>query len=1596
MIENFTLKGKSRRTKITSVFAFLFSLLALQSAGQQQIVFSQNYTGGSAPASSQCEAWNDFIAQLTPDKNYLSVEFKGSRNETGILLENSDAAASFANALHTDSNFEYAPGDQYWKTQFNGSMGNWLVASNIGSTFLNPNGCNSGADIFSLRACLMHGDWGGINGPTCSAESQRIDLVFTYGSIQDVENIPATCPESEDGSLTVMTTGGVAPYTFEWSNGVTTESGTAVDGLTLLGHFGDKSNYRSINQFATYDEANDAAGNFGALVKVESEEENAWLIANGVQAGDFIGGTDQDTEGNFFWSDGSTFNSGYTNWASSEPNNGGGTGQDYVQMYANGEWDDTDWNHSANTRAIFEYTATSKIENLSPGDYTVTVTDAEGTVTSATFTVGPDPIEVSFDMTQSSSCDETGDGALTANVSGGTAPYTYTWSSGETDASISDKAFGEYTVTVTDANDCASVDGTEFITVNDNVAPQALVRDIEVFLDANGAASILAEDIDNGSTDDCAIASMSVDVSDFTCADVSNGSSTFDGNTSLHFDGTDDYLLFNSVITQSPNHTIAAWIKTSTINRSVFGWGGAGVNNYAGVAFQGGNIRYYAGDGNPPMENVTGTTSVLDGNWHHVAVSRSNAGDVKIFVDGILDASGTVTKSVNSVTNSSVGAIFANGSFQLLFDGDIDEFTFWSEVLSEEEIAQMACTGPSNPDVFLKLNDGTGSSTAQDFSVNENHASLVNMDANAAWMEFGEPVENTQCSAGVKTRLTVTDAGGNISEANAYVMVRDTISPIVVSKTFTVELGGDGHGALTANNVDNGSTDNCEVDEMSIDKSSFSCEDLGTNQVTLSVTDIHGNSKSTAVEIAVVDNLEPTLSVQNVQVSLDAEGNASISTSDVEVSSADNCGIASKTLSLTAFSCEDLGGVVEVDMTVTDGSGNAHTETFEVTVIEEHAPVADPQAYTVALDENGLVEFDQAMIDEFIGGDDTDDCSGIDANSRTLNQTQFSCEDLGENTVTYSVSDLSGNTGTAPVVITIVDELAPTAIAQDIVAELDEDGLAVISAEEADNGSTDNCSVASRELNITEFTCENLGEQEVTMTVRDGSGNESEAVFTVTVVDNIDPLIPEELSMTLYLDENGEAIFDSSPLYAEASDACGIDAIGIHADGNGTLIEIDGTVIDCEAVGSSDGPMLVRDISGNQTGFTLNLNVQDTIKPSLDLNTIELMVDAEGVATLSEEILSQYAVDNCGVAEVSIQTAQFDCSQIGTPQSTEVTVLDLHGNSRQQTLEVVLIDAIAPELQVEDITLELDENGEAFLGVDQLDMIVVENCELMGFDLRQSAFNCADIGSGSQSITATDASGNSGIAQFVVNVVDNQSPEISGPEMIYACQGVPVNYDQIVATDNCSAQLNLIDGPQAGDMPGVGDFTVEFEAVDPSGNSTSRVIVLLVSPSPELDLGEDMVVAQGTEVTLTAGDDENSQYLWSDGSTENVLQFVATEDVIVSVEMWNEFRCSASDVINISVRGTLGIDEDANGNAVRFFPNPTRGQMSVALSLPEGDTDVRINIMDVSGQSVAQRLVPIAQDGDVISIDMSSFADGIYLVNLQSDSFNLTERVVKH
>jgi hypothetical protein len=118
-------------------------------------------------------------------------------------------------------------------------------------------------------------------------------------------------------------------------------------------------------------------------------------------------------------------------------------------------------------------------------------------------------------------CAGSNNGSINLTVNGGTAPFSYAWSNGATSEDLTGVLAGNYSVIVTDANNCTESLTVTVQTTPDVTVPTVITKNISVDL-ANGAASITASDINNGSFDNCSIASMTIDKSSFNCSSIGN------------------------------------------------------------------------------------------------------------------------------------------------------------------------------------------------------------------------------------------------------------------------------------------------------------------------------------------------------------------------------------------------------------------------------------------------------------------------------------------------------------------------------------------------------------------------------------------------------------------------------------------------------------------------------------------------------------------------------------------------------------------------------------------------------------------------------------------------------------------------------------------------------------------------------------------------------------------------------------------------------------------------------------------------------------------------------------------------------------------
>ena len=129
----------------------------------------------------------------------------------------------------------------------------------------------------------------------------------------------------------------------------------------------------------------------------------------------------------------------------------------------------------------------SSIINIPAGNYTVTINTANACPTDVSYLL-TEPAIIKIDPTITPAQCNQNNGSITTTISGGVAPYQYSWSNGNTSAAINNVSPGTYALTIRDANGCTSIKNNLVIANNQNVIPVSLGRDTGV---CNGQTVLL-------------------------------------------------------------------------------------------------------------------------------------------------------------------------------------------------------------------------------------------------------------------------------------------------------------------------------------------------------------------------------------------------------------------------------------------------------------------------------------------------------------------------------------------------------------------------------------------------------------------------------------------------------------------------------------------------------------------------------------------------------------------------------------------------------------------------------------------------------------------------------------------------------------------------------------------------------------------------------------------------------------------------------------------------------------------------------------------------------------------------------------------------
>jgi len=369
----------------------------------------------------------------------------------------------------------------------------------------------------------------------------------------------------------------------------------------------------------------------------------------------------------------------------------------------------------------------SSASNLAPGTYTVTVTDNIACSTTHEVVInGPTVAFTATPSTTAVSCFGGNNGTATITAAGGTAPYTYAWSTGAITQSITVRQAGTYSVTVTDGNGC------ELEVDNIVIGQPAAMLDgtpsstsVSCFGGNNGTATIAPTGGTPGYTYDWSNGATTATASNLQAGTYSV--TITDANSCTR--------TISDIVVGGPAAALDGTPSTTSV--SCFG----GSNGTATIAPNGGTPGYTYDWSNGA---TTATASNLQAGTYSVTITDANS--CEKLISNILVLQPTVLTANPTQTNVSCFN-GANGTATVAPTGGAGGYTYlWAHSGSTNASA----TGLTAGTYSVKITDANACERDQSFTISEPAAIVLTPGT----------INNVSCYNGSNGTATVSAAGG--------------------------------------------------------------------------------------------------------------------------------------------------------------------------------------------------------------------------------------------------------------------------------------------------------------------------------------------------------------------------------------------------------------------------------------------------------------------------------------------------------------------------------------------------------------------------------------------------------------------------------------------------------------------------------------------------------------------------------------------------------------------------------------------------------------------------------------------------------------------
>ncbi|MBK9338585.1 MAG: HYR domain-containing protein [Lewinellaceae bacterium] len=761
------------------------------------------------------------------------------------------------------------------------------------------------------------------------------------------------------------------------------------------------------------------------------------------------------------------------------------------------------------------------------------------------------------------------------------------------------------------------------------------------------------------------------------------------------------------------------------------------------------------------------------------------------------------------------------------------------------------------------------------------------------------------------------DGNGNISNQPQNITVlNDVFPPVAIClANLTVDLhpvtgkAAIDPGVLNLNSFD---PNMCGPLTFSVSPDTVTCAHVGPVPATviLTVRDLKGNPDTCKTAVTVRDITAPILS--------GAPANSTIEACDtipaaVQLTSSDACAGISLVTANPVSTQNPVSGFQKYNYLITrtwttaDSSGNTAVVTRMITVRDTKKPVFTnaPAMVMVTTDPDRMSCDDTVSINilPFV----SDCATGVDLtvvnNKEPADGGNLSAIfAVGTHVVTFTATDVSGNSQTHTVTVVVKDGTPPTAVCiNGVSAALQPSGTVVVMPSQFNNNSSDNCP-STLDLKIQRldefplqtpsglltYDCsdaDGVTQHPVKLFVADGAGNMSMCETFIVIQDNVDPtftLCPQNKTVpctdSLSTQNHGMAL---------ATDNCPTNLMVSFGD----LIVDDTSGQYCYKV---ERVWLAADLANNIAVCVQTFNIVDTVAPILSQYPPDVTISCSQNLAPPTVVT---ATDNCSVAVDVIftqDTIAIDtgfCGQYSYTIQRTRTAVDDCGNVETHTNTITVVDNSAPTfpglpdtILVQSVNFPTNDSCSVPVSLNATQFLV--DCAPIGEmtvtndaphgDGALNASGSYAVGTYTIQFTATDPCGNVGIDSVVVVVIDNSKPTaICNNNVVISLgsDGTAVLKPEdinIGSTDNCDIDTMFLDKTQF-DCANLGINPVTLTVVDLYGNeNTCTVNVnvtlgngvgfdLAISATPETFAGAN----DGTATAVATMGSGNFLYVWS-------------------------------------------------------------------------------------------------------------------------------------